>query len=56
MPTKEEYMRMPSDLALNLALSEIEQLRWKIAQLEKENGALRMMLKDTDTIRQSEMR
>ncbi len=51
----DKWQEMQAEQALELAISEIAKLEYRIERLEKENSSLRRMLQDTDTIRQSEM-
>lgn len=51
-----KYRDMKAEQAIELAISEIARLEYRIAQLEKENAALHRMLRDDDAIRQNEMR
>lgn len=50
---EQDYNAMPAEDALALALSEIKRLEHLLRQKDKENAALRRMLQDTDTTRQS---
>lgn len=51
----DKYRDMKAEQAIELAISEIARLEYRVEQLEKENSALRRMLQDTDTIRQNQM-